>query len=351
MWLYVPLSEARLRMVRSGGMTLRSAFVEAEGFVYVVRLAVDNDESDVAEPIPPTALSDSWLPEPDFRLSLPTQTLESLEAEDIFAQRAVQESRTRVRLRVELPNYTRNEAPTRQVGELLVTTQGVYDNIGLALASDDPPQRGMIPQEVSQETASTVVAMGAGSYVIDIAANRLDDLFGGSLFVRTTQELLALLDSQLDRDGLASRLERLQVRGAKSFRTFVTGLANTGGDVTLAAGGRAFGYIQRDLPSEQLQTLRAILTNLVPDEVVREVRGRMRLYAADLERRIFSLRDEANQRDYEGRFDEPVLAQVNHAVLNEFYDVLVLESRVLDEVIGETKTTYSLSQLVPVPSS
>jgi hypothetical protein len=45
LWLYLPVSQNRLRMVRSGAMRLRDAFTDPESFVYLVTLHHDDGTS------------------------------------------------------------------------------------------------------------------------------------------------------------------------------------------------------------------------------------------------------------------------------------------------------------------
>ncbi|MGH3898831.1 MAG: DUF6575 domain-containing protein [Pseudonocardiaceae bacterium] len=344
-WLYVPISAARIAMVRSGGLLLRAAFAAPEGLVYNVTIPHDADRSCEVITAAPADLSDEWLPGENFKLDIPTRTLRPAEKEQEVERRARQEGRTHLRLRVQLPAYTRSEAPTRKIGELLILTQTIYDNIGLSLLEDDPPQRGRIPDKVTYETASELVGFAAASFVVEIAASRSNDLFGDSAFADVTKELLKLLGLGLERELLLDELSTLRPRGAKSFRSFVTGLASTGGDVMVSAAGENLPFTRQVLTAERLESMVLILNNLVPDEVS-EIRGRMRLYAADLTRKIFGAHDEFNDLRYEGKIADRALPQVDHAQINDLYDVVVSVFPVFDEAVGERKPRYVLEQLV-----
>ena len=277
LWLYLPLSQPRLTMIRSGGLTLRAAFERPEGLIYQVILPHNKEDADQARPIGATGLRDEWLPESDFALELTTHTLpEAMEAHE-WRRLTMQERRGRLRLMVKWPGTTRSEAPTKKVGELLVSTQALIDNVGLALLQSDPPQAGRIPQDVAEQTATDVVALSAASFVVDIASTNFDDLFEGSVFRDIAERVLTLLDTSLGRDDLIAQLVELRPRGAKSFRNFVNELSSTGADITIAGAGTSLEYIARVLPAERLVNLSKILTNLVPEDVF-EIRGKMRLY-------------------------------------------------------------------------
>lgn len=348
LWLYVPVSAARLAMIRSGGMSLREALSTPEGIAYLVRLPHDEDESDEARPISRSDLQDAWLPDEGFRLEIETATLRQADSEDAIVALARQEHRTRLRLRLRLDDELRSEAPARSVGELLVLTQNVYDNLGLAISEPDPPQTGRIPARISLEVESSVLETRAASFVVELGASKSDDLFGSSLFTQVTQRLLSLLDVSVDFDSLASDVRSLRPRGAKSFRKFVAGLADTGGDVTVAAAGVSFAYTRRVLSRDTLQNLVLILNRLVPDEEVEQIRGRMRLYRGDTQRRVFGLQDEAADLSYEGKVSDRAFNQVAHAELGASYDVVIVATSVLDEVVGERRVRYELDQLAPI---
>lgn len=348
LWLYLPVSEARLISVRSGGLTLREAFERPEGFVYLVTLPTDPELGpDRVEPLLGGSLQEEWLPAPEFRLELQTPTLPAAETGDMWRRRAVQESRSRIRLEVKLPRTTRSEAPTKKVGELLVSTQSLYDNFGLALMRTEPPQAGPIPLDVAEETSSDVVGLAAASFVVELASSNYDDLLGESTFAEITRRVLALLDVSLEREGLIEQLTELRPRGAKSFRNFVRGLASTGGGVTVAAVGTALEYSERELSPERLQTLRQILNNLVPDDAY-EIRGHMLLYRGDTERKQFGVRDELTDARYEGSIAERALPQVHLAALDQTYEVLIYETSTYDEAVSQRKAVYVLEQLVPI---
>lgn len=350
LWLYLPLSSQRFASVRSGGVPLREAFEMPEGLIYLVTLSRSSENNDTAEPISVSALRDAWLPEPDFRLNLQTHTLPSALSEEDWLRSALQERRGHLRLMVKWPGLTRSEAPTKKVGELLIATQSLVDNIGLAQLSPDPPKAGRIPLDIAELTATDLVGLSAASFVLDVASTNFDDLFDQSAFAEISSTIVALLDTSLEREALIGKLTELRPRGAKSFRNFVRELASTGADVTVATASASAGYAARVLSSARLETLSSILTNLVPDDIF-EIRGRLRLYRADMDRKQFGVLDPLTDEHYEGRIAQRALAQVDHAMVNEVYDVVVSEFSTFDEAVGERKPVFVLDQLAPIDES
>lgn len=343
-WLFLPVSKRRLQMVRSGGIPLREAFVDAEGFVYRVETPFDGERTPIVEPMAGGRLESDWLPEESFRLMLRTETLPSAPSDEEFRRRATQESRSLARIEVDLPRYSRTEAPTRRIGELLLSMQSLYDNVGLALIEPDPPQFGRFPSYVARQTATDIVGLSAASFVIEIASNQLDDLLGDSVFGDITARVTQLLDIRVEREQLLEELASLRARGARSFRNFVKRLVDIGGTVTFAGASSAHGYMSQTLTSENLDTLYRILSRVVPDDV-HEIRGPLRLYAADMESRQFGALDPLSDDHYEGRISSGAMYQVDHLPLNGDYEMVITESRTVDEGTGERKPVYVLDQL------
>ncbi|KQU34215.1 DUF6575 domain-containing protein [Rhodococcus sp. Leaf233] len=344
LWLYVPISQARLNLVRSGGVTLRSAYLNPEGYLYLVSLPDDESEQDDARKIETDQVQESWLPAADYRLNISTHTVPEAASASEITRLVFSENRTRLRIKLDHNEMFRTEAPSRQVGEILILTQKLLDNVGFALDADEVSKIGRIPTEVIKQTASDVVGLRAASFVMELAASSFDDLLGDSLFANSTKTILELLDPELRSESISTGLLALGPRPAKSFRRFVKGLADSGADVQLAAAGTNFKYINRELPTERLELLMTILNRIVPDDDVTEIRERMELFAYDSERGTFGLQTRDGIR-YEGKVESR--AQASHPTIDNRYDVVILATQVLDEVVGEIKVTYALSQLIP----
>ncbi|QEO15621.1 hypothetical protein FLP10_15175 [Agromyces intestinalis] len=344
-WLFVPISRARIPMVRSGGVDLRSAFTHPEGVVYILHIPLDEVEPIAFEIANGTHLPEEWLPDKDYRLDLPTPTLPPAADGPEIERLARQEGRARFRLRVHMADKLRSEAPTRRIGELLVAAQNVFDNIGYSQIQAAPSQSGRIPKEIVGLMATDLVGVSAASFVVELGSADGVDLFGDSPFTRAASTLVDLLAVDLPGEELISMLADLRPRGAKSFRNFVNELAATGADVTVAVAGVADGYRAADLSAEQVDNLRALLNQILPDDAL-EIRGRMRLYRFDMARKLFGLKDLFDGADYEGAIASRALPQMDHATSNAVYDVVITATVQFDQAVGDRKPRYVLEQLV-----
>jgi hypothetical protein len=309
--------------------------------------SLDDGPSSV-EDVAPGEIPDEWLPAPGFSLDLPTLTVAPAESLDDLAKRVRQERRARLRIRLELPELARTEAPTRRVGELLVTTQNLLDNLGSVDLDPIPAQRGPLPARITDSTASSLTDLRAASFVLELASGDYDDLFDSSVFGRISDQLVGLLGSGSDKARLTRELSEMRPRAAKSFRSFVYSLAKFHGDVTVASAGSDRGIRNQRLTAEEVEGLRTLLEIVAPDENY-EIRGSLRLYRVDIQRKHFGLQSVDGQR-YEGRIAERAVTSVDHAEINQVYDATITEYTSFDEMIGEPRSKYILEQLVAIDS-
>jgi len=348
-WLYVAISQRRLDMVRSGMVPLRDAFVHAEGAVFVAVLDRDSQAADRITRTEGEALPSAWLPDSDERLSITTATLPPAVTSSELERRARQEGRTRFRVEIDDPSRMRSEGSTRRVGELLVSLQNVFDNVGLAQLVADPPQAGRIPAEVTARTATDVLELAAASFVIELGSEESEDLFGDSPISRVVATITSLLNPATTPEQLIDGLTQLRPRGAKSFRNFVGQLASNGADIVVTAASSALGHQDVAISAERLVNLKELLSSIVADET-REIRGRMRLYRYDMQRKLFGVEDLWDHERYEGKIADRALAQVDHAVSNGVYEVLLTATTTFDQAMGDRKPSFVLEQLVAADS-
>lgn len=345
LWLYLPVSRSRLKMIRSGGFALKEAFTRAEGIVYLATLFHDSTLADEMLALSPGRLQDDWLPEDGYRLELETPThVAAVSLADLHRQ-AIQEGRTRFRIEISDDSVMRTESSTRRVAGILNASQNVLDNFGLVELEVNPLQDGRFSRLVEKRMETGVLGLAAASFVIELGSTDGLDLLGDSPIARVSARLVDLLSVKLSADELWTRLADLKPRAAKSFRSFVNELASFNSAVTLASAS-AQGLHQQTLSAGQIMDLRALLKMIVPD-VIRQVSGRMVLFSGDNDRRTFGLRDRNDDATYEGRIGESAIAQVAHAELGRTYDVRLSEYAQHDKGAGQLRLKYVLEQLSP----
>jgi hypothetical protein len=346
-WLYVPVSEARLTAVRSGLMPLIEAYTHPEGFIYLATLHHNDTSEDLVRPLKPTELDDSWLPDSDVRLNLSTPTAPPAHSPEELERLAKQEWRTRLDLRVHLPEYYRTEAPTKAIGAILLALQGTLENLGALELYEEPAQSGSLPDDATRAMASNIVALSAASFVIGIAPTDSEDLFGESTFASAVSRLVGLAGDPVEEATVASDVAALRPRAARSYRRLIKELSSTNGDVSITAGSPSFGNKSARLDAEALRRLSDILDATVPEEPS-EIRGRMVLIGGQTEKGRFVLRDVENDSVFEGAVSKAAQHQMQRATLGDAYDVLLSELALSEGATGGRKLTYVLEQLVHV---
>lgn len=90
--------------------------------VYHVQLGHSPESDELVRLISGEDLPESWLPEADFALSIPTPTKPAAVSGEQLRRRAESEGRTRLRIEIGDSRRLRTEAPTRRVAALLNAT-------------------------------------------------------------------------------------------------------------------------------------------------------------------------------------------------------------------------------------
>ena len=343
LWLYLPVSQHRLVMVRSGSLGLARAFAEPEGAVYSARLYYDGGRPDEVSILSPSEMLEEWLPEAGFRINLPTPTHAAAVSRAEVERLARAEGRTRIRLEIDDRSVMRTEARTRRVASVLSAAQNVLDNFGLVELETEPAQDGRFARLVQEKMDTDVVELAAASFVIELGSRDTEDLLGDSPIAKVAEKMVAMLSLQSTPDELWTQLTEVKPRAARSFRSFVGELASFGSDVLIASASTALSYKEQRLTSDQVANLHALLKEILPDEV-QVIRGRMVLFSGDSQRRTFGLRD-VEGATFEGRVGERAASSVEHATLGELYDVEISEYASFDRGAGESKSRFVLEQL------
>lgn len=344
-WLYMPVSPSRLSSIRSGGISLRDSFLDAEGFVYQVHIPDDESEDDT---IPlmyrGRGLKTDWLPAPDRFLQLKTETLEPATSADVLSDAAKAEHRGRLRIEVDPSNEMRSTAPTRSVGRLLIQLQNTLDGFGLSILEEEGGTRGRIPGRVTRETTSEVVGLSAASFVIDLAAANYDDLHG-STFAKCAESIVRLFNTEASSRELRQLISPLHPRAVTGFRKLLGEISNLNGPATIASVSSKTEYSASTLTSEQIDKLLQTLTFLAPDQQEEPITGRMYLLGGQVEKQTFELRPDWSDFTYRGYIDEQAIPGFLNSPLGSYYEVQLDVASTTDEFTNDKKYTYRLMQI------
>ncbi|UYP17717.1 hypothetical protein OED52_13655 [Rhodococcus sp. Z13] len=350
LWLYLPVSRERFAVIRSGGVSVRDALVNAEDRVFVVKMPfAETEEITLDSILAGSDLPDEWLPDSDYMIELPTHTAPVASTPEELAIKAHRELRPILRLEVEPAMSKRTAAPTRAVGALLVSAQNLLDNVGNSLLSGgrEISSKGRIRSDSLYETSSEVIGLSAASFVVDIASTRFNSLFG-SVFEESAGLIARALATQGNSRAFKNQISGLHPRAAKSFRKFVRDLANFNGPATVVAASQDLRYVEANLEVEEINKLLAVLNYLAPDEEETVITGTMRLFMGDVSNQTFGLSDLKSEIRYTGYVDEDAMEAFGRARLNTNYLVAISATSVTDELTNETQHTYRLMKIIPV---
>lgn len=349
LWLYLPISKERFEITRSGGITVREAFTYAEDSVYLVKIPTDGELRDSIEQLlTGDAIPDEWLPGSDYRIELHTDTAPRASTSNELAKRAGRELRPILRVEVDPVDSNRTAAPTRAVGNLLLLTQNLLDNVGYSLKMNgrETSLRGRVPNEIQNAMSSEIISVTAASFVIDIASTGFVNLFG-SPFEESSNEIVKILALDDQTAEFKEQIKKLNGRAAKSFRGLVKHLNNIGGPATFVSANESSQYLEAKLSSHKIESMLATLNYLAPDKVEEPIKKRMRLFKGDVDHHTFGADDPTTELTYSGYVDEQALPGFKQSPLGADYDMTIAVTSVTDELMNDTQYSYRLIQITP----
>ncbi|WAM19476.1 DUF6575 domain-containing protein [Rhodococcus sp. JS3073] len=349
LWLYLPISQERFDVTRSGGITVRDAFVNPEDAAFLVKIPFDGQSRDTIEQVlDGESIADDWLPDPSYRIELQTNTAPPALSPGELAARAQRELRPMLRVEIDPVDSRRTAAPTRAVGNLLVLTQNLLDNVGYSLRTNgqETSQRGRVPTDIQEAMSSEVISLTAASFVIDIASTGFVNLFG-SPFEETSTEIVKVFALDDEGEEFKEQVGKFNSRAAKSFRKLVKHLASIGGPATLVSANETAQYIEARLPADKIQRMLAVLNYLAPDRVEPSIEGRMRLFKGDVDSHTFGADDPRTNQTYSGYVDEQAIPGFLRSPLGGDYEMVIAVTSVTDELTNDTQFNYRLMQITP----
>jgi hypothetical protein len=356
-WLCAPLSQCRLNYIRSGGIDLRDAFEKAEGGnCFIIKIDSSGVRDPVVEEISVNMLAPSMLPLRGETISLQTETLPALSEKDLAAK-AEACWREILRFAVEFPGSSRNEAPIKPWGLMLVSLQELIDSIGISIGRADV--KGAFKKVITPQTQFMATVPSAGSYAIDLVANSSADVLRESLAGKSLSILFELVQASrlekkagaslgikdLDVQELDKIIKRLGRQSASKYKLFLSAIIDSKVEIKMewrSPNPRVKG-------STSLSQADAISAYNVIDQMeitvpeVIEVHGV--LIGANTETRKFELRGIYDDIKYKGDIHEDAFKGGITMTLGSIYCARMEERIEVNMVTGEAKARYLLLRL------
>ncbi|MGO4585573.1 DUF6575 domain-containing protein [Arthrobacter sp. 2RAF6] len=342
-YLYVSVSRARMNLVRSGHIPLRDVYTHAEdGFVYqvIADYGIESPKNRL-ETILADQIQDDWLPLPDARLDIDTETLPSFDP-DKFRVDSEGEFRTRIALEIFPPNTRRTEYSLRSLSRLAGSFQETLDS----LAQEErgrPTARGLIPEEILQESELVFTGALAASFVLVLAPRSNPTLVGHDLVNKSTERLLELLHAADSQHQLTELLSRYGIRARSKFRNLLTVLSDdeTGAGVFLATHLGELSAVKIHLTS--VRHALSIIDDRSPDSEKLEL-ARVTLVGVNLRTGIFELFDNVAGQRYSGQMAPEAKAEMSGLPTGDdhFYAAVLLKTMEYSTMTTDVSSSYRL---------
>lgn len=348
-YLYVSVSSERMKLIRSGYLTLREAYSNAEdSFVYEITAQYGAKEpNNLLNYLPSHNIPDEWLPLEDARIEIATETLPSFNPEKFKADSEA-EFRTRIALEVFPVEMLRTEVSLRSMSRLSGSFQDAIDSLaqeelGRATA------RGVIPEEIIQESELVFTEALAASFVMVLAPKKSSNLLGNDLINKATERLLELLRAAESESKLPEVLGQYGGRAQNKFRSLLTILSDdeTGAGVFLADHQGQMSVAKIGL--ESVRSALSMIDSRNPDSAELTL-PRVTLIGVNLRTGIFELYDNASSYRYSGQMAPEAKAQISGLPTGDdhFYTAIILKTNEYSTVTTDVTASYRLLSIETV---
>lgn len=346
-YIYLPVSQRRLRQLRSGGMGLREAVLHPEDLRLF--LVTSNYDADVpfstAKALRPDDLPVNWLPDQEARLKAKTPTKPAFSPSEL-SRMSTEENRPLFAVEVEPSAINRTEIPVKSFGRIGIAVQETIDAIAQA-ESGSATARGAIRNDILDQVELCFTESLAASFVFVLARNTDDGLFQTPLLYESLTGLGRLLSSGADPNAdLSGQLTRYGPRVLSKYRSLLDAVVQeeTGiqtffaspGDPVISSG-LTLGDVKRSLE---------ILDD--SDPTTQHFRlEKVMLVGVNLRTGVFEISDTEADRNYVGKLTPSGRAAIEGLPTGgEFrYAVELVEVIEYSSVTDEEKRVYRLESV------
>lgn len=345
-WLYVPISETRLQLARSGGISLRNVCLQPEdGLLWLINLPFDSDKPTKVELITPEKLSLSDLPIEDSYLTFETRTLPLVE--ETTSLRAERTWREIIDLALNPEGERRNEIAANTLGKALVNTQELLESVLFAVTGYKS-KKVRPPTYLREKAQLRAVGVFPSSFGMRLQSREQADVFGDTGLGSAIESLINLINAGADRDRLKSLLTELGGRVAARYAILLGSLVSSSTDLNIKwASPKYPGRTEINEITWEDASRTADILRTTMEEFTETFKISCRLEGIDIHRKTFDLVNLETDERLSGRvFDSFIkAAEVASAKVPAHYIATIEQHQEISEVTGETKEKYSLVML------
>ena len=215
-WIYLPLSEQRLRQILSGEMPSLEGLEQSEdGSLFVIDKDLYTDSIIRTVQTDAAALPDDARPRPEARLNIPIP--------DEISGLVTREGAHRLDIRIESTGQGRNgRVPADVVGQFFGNTQRLLNALGQSALGGDISLRGPVSNHVKEQTSLAVVGTYAGSLGLRFETVWDDPSADESLARSSLEGLFTLLEVGDGITELTAPLGILNARVAANYNNLLS---------------------------------------------------------------------------------------------------------------------------------
>ena len=336
-WIYLPVSEPRLREILSGNVSALDALSNPEdGNLLVVDIDVGIDSViqtivTTAASLPQDSLPLEWsklnIPMPGEISGVPTREWSHLLDVRIEGQ----------------VGQVAADVVSRLVGNL----QRILDAIGQAL-STTPTSKGPIPNSIKEQTRLLFAGTYAGSLGLRLEAERQDSPLGESLARSSLEGLFGLLEEDQRTSEPAFRRRIWTSRVIANYINLLSTIETSTYPTSLRWNqtGKDETHEVRITPgsAESMKsTIRAATDEIQEDLYLEGV-----IVAGNIRTKWFQFTATGSGDNFSGRIHRDATSQVDHIPLGSVCRVILKPNLQINQLTGEEKTTYTLLSIRPM---
>ena len=333
-WIWLPLSELRLRSILAGQTTALDGLIAAEdGYLFVVDKALEADSITQIVVCDSSMLDGDTLPHPGVRLNIPVPSEIGMFPLDEDANL----------LNVRIDNSQRR-IDAKNIGEIFSNLQGLMNAIGNAI-DNNPARRGAFSNTVLAQTTLYPVAIYASSFGVIFEAGKQDESLGESIATDALESLFDLVNAEDRQAELLRQLYKQNPRVTKNYKDFLSTIRHT---VSLSWEGSKEVNGRQARITRQLAGRILVRVKAEESAAQKDLAIRGRLMTGSIRTRRFEI--QSGLERYAGKVQPNAVAQLGDIRLGSQCEALLRPYLQTKQMTNESKVQYTLLRIAALES-
>ena len=336
-WIYLPVSEPRLREILSGSVSALDALSNPEdGNLLVVDIDVGVDSVNQTIVTTAASLPQDSLPLEWSKLNIP-----------IPAEISGVPTRERTHLLDVKIEGQVGQVAADVVSRLVGNLQRLLDAIGQAMSAV-PTSKGPIPNSIKEQTRLNFVGTYASSLGLRLEADRQDSLSGESLARSSLEGLFGLLEEVPQTSESVFQRRMWTSRVIANYINLLSTIETSSYPASLRWNqpGKDVTHEVRITPrsaGSMKSTIRAATEKIQEDLHLEGI-----IVAGNIRTKWFQFTATTSHDNFSGRIHRDATSQLDHIPLGSKCRVILRPNLQVNQLTGEEKTIYTLVSIQPM---